>query len=79
MLIEQANRVGGRVITVEDHYPEGGIGETVQSALAHLNNIRVKKLAITQLPRSGKPAECIEAFGISANHIINAVKSFFSN
>lgn len=76
LLVEQAKRVGGSVITVEDHYPEGGIGEAVQSALAHLVDVRVSKLSVNELPRSGKPADCIDSAGISAKHIVIAVKSF---
>ena len=65
---------GGRVVTVEDHYPEGGLGDAVLASLATLRNNVVKKLAVTSVPRSGKPQEVIEAFGISASTIVQACK-----
>jgi len=71
---KHAAACGGRVITVEDHYPEGGIGDAVLDALSSYRNTVVKKLAVNSVPRSGPPAELIEMFGISANHIIKAVK-----
>jgi len=61
------------VITVEDHYPEGGIGEAVTSALAG-ESCKFRKLAVTDIPRSGKPDELLDMFGISARHIVQAVK-----
>lgn len=45
-IIENAKACGGRIITVEDHYPEGGLGEAVMSAVALERNIVVKKLAV---------------------------------
>jgi len=71
---QHAAACGGRVITVEDHYPEGGIGDAVLDALSSYRNTVVRKLAVNSVPRSGPPAELIEMFGISANHIIKAVK-----
>ena len=66
----------GRLITVEDHYPEGGLGEAVISALATegigLNAVR--RLAVSRVPHSGKPEELLDAFGISARHIAAAVE-----
>jgi len=62
-----------RIITVEDHYLEGGIGQITAAALIN-TGIHITHLAITQLPQSGKPADLLNAYGISANHIINAVK-----
>ena len=37
--------------------------------------IRVHRLAVREIPRSGKPEELLDRFGISANHIVNAVRS----
>jgi len=48
-IIENAKACGGRIITVEDHYPEGGLGEAVQSAVALERNIVVKKLAVNSV------------------------------
>merc|ERR1719151_610154 len=63
---------GGRVITVEDHYPEGGLGDAVLASLAMVRNVVVKKLAVNAVPRSGPPMELLEMFGISASHIVKA-------
>ena len=61
------------LITVEDHYPEGGLGDAVLDAVA-TEDIRVHKLAVTGIPRSGKPEELLEHHGISANAIVQKVK-----
>ncbi len=71
--IRKAARETGGVVTVEDHYPEGGLGEAVASALAG-ERFKFRKLAVNAIPRSGKPAELIDMFGISARHIVQAVK-----
>ncbi|KRY10812.1 Transketolase [Trichinella patagoniensis] len=71
-LSEQAKRVGGKVLTVEDHYPEGGIGDAVASALAEYSDIQLTSLAVNALPRSGPPDSLMDMFGISAKHIIEA-------
>ncbi|KRX84831.1 Transketolase-like protein 2 [Trichinella sp. T6] len=71
-LAEQAKRVGGKVLTVEDHYPEGGIGDAVASALAEYSDIQLTSLAVNALPRSGPPDSLMDMFGISAKHIIEA-------
>jgi len=63
---------GGRVVTVEDHYPEGGLGDAVLAALATVRNTVVKKLAVNAVPRSGPPMELLQMFGISASHIVAA-------
>ncbi|CAB3361575.1 Hypothetical predicted protein [Cloeon dipterum] len=72
-LVQNAKECGGRVVTVEDHYPEGGIGEAVLTALAE-EAVKVKVLAVREVPRSGPPTVLIEKFGIGANSIIGAVK-----
>ena len=68
---------GGKLITVEDHWPEGGIGEAVLSALAAVgvSPTKFKLMAVTGMPHSGKPEELVDAFGISARHIVEAVKA----
>ena len=60
---------------VEDHWAEGGIGEAVFSALAQAGVAPSKSrhLAVTRMPHSGKPDELVDAFGISARHIVDAV------
>lgn len=75
-IIANAKMCGNKIVVVEDHYPEGGIGDAVCSAVS-MEPIRVKKLAVTDLPRSGPSAELLDMFGISARHVVNAVKSFY--
>jgi transketolase len=65
----------GRVITVEDHFPDGGLGDAVLAALAETDEApRVVKLAVSDMPRSGKPAELLNAYGIDAEHIAAAAR-----
>ena len=63
-----------RIITVEDHYAAGGIGDAVSEAVSEAG-ISVHRIAVREIPRSGKPDELLERFGISASHIVAAVKS----
>ena len=69
----QAQECGGRIVTVEDHYPEGGIGDAVATAVSCCRNVIVSRLAVTGMPRSGPSAALLDMFGISANHIVKAV------
>ncbi|MDQ3874362.1 MAG: transketolase, partial [Actinomycetota bacterium] len=70
-----AGATGGRLLTVEDHWPEGGIGEAVLSAVAQLEEPpRVVKLAVREMPQSGAPAELLAAAGIDAEHIAEAAR-----
>jgi len=69
----QAQECGGRIITVEDHYPEGGIGEAVASAVSCCRNVILTRLAVTGMPRSGPSSALLDMFGISTNHIVKAV------
>ncbi len=73
-LVVSARAAGGIVITVEDHYAHGGLGDAVLWALAE-ERVRAYKLAVREIPHSGKPEELIEKYGISAGHIVNAVKT----
>ena len=68
---------GGRLVTVEDHWAEGGIGEAVLAALAQANAApsRSRLLAVRNMPHSGKPDELIDAFGISAKHVVDAINA----
>ncbi len=69
------------IIVVEDHYPEGGLGEAVQSALFASNRARpcrVVHLAVTKTPRSGKSGELLAYEGIDAQAIIKTVRSLIS-
>ena len=71
-LIEAARATRGRLITVEDHYISGGLGDAVARAVAPAG-FTVQRMAIPEIPRSGKPDELLDKFGISARHIVNAV------
>jgi transketolase len=60
----------GRIVTVEDHWPEGGLGDAVLAAVADLDEPpRVVKLAVRSLPGSGKADEQLAAAGIDAENI----------
>lgn len=74
-IIQNAAACGGRIVVVEDHYYEGGLGEAVKSAVAEQRNVVVKHLAVPTIPRSGPPTVLLDVFGISARHIVNAVGS----
>lgn len=56
----------------------GGIGEAVAGALSECSNVVIKRLAVPRIPRSGKSAELMEMFGISANCIVKAVHELLS-
>jgi len=76
-LTEAARATDGRVLTVEDHWPEGGIGDAVASALAEAQldlPLKFVKLAVSKLPGSAKPDECIAAAGIDAESIADAAR-----
>jgi transketolase len=63
------------IVTVEDHFPEGGLGEAVLAALADSEERpRVVQLAVREMPHSGKPAELLAAAGIDAEHIAEAAQ-----
>ena len=70
----KAGKETGHLITVEDHYPEGGLGDAVAAAVSEFG-IKVSKLAVNQIPRSAKPQELIELCGISAKAIVAKVRS----
>ena len=71
-LIEAGRATNGRLITVEDHYISGGLGDAVARAVAPAG-LTVQRMAIPEIPRSGKPDELLDKFGISSRHIVNAV------
>jgi transketolase len=71
-----AEATGGRLITAEDHWPEGGLGEAVLSAFADADERpRVVKLAVSEMPGSGKAAELLADAGIDADHIAAAARA----
>jgi transketolase len=73
-LIAAGKATGGQIVTVEDHYAAGGIGDAVAEAVGEAG-IRVHRMAVREIPRSGKPEELLDRFGISAKQIVTAVRS----
>ena len=73
-ILAAAKKTNNTVITVEDHYSEGGLGDAVAGELS-TEGIKVHKLAVTGLARSGKPEELLAHFGIDAAGIVNKVKA----
>jgi transketolase len=73
--LQAAAEATGKIVTVEDHFPEGGLGDAVLAALAEKDeHPRVLKLAVREMPRSGKPEELMNAYGIDAEHIEAAAR-----
>jgi transketolase len=71
-LRQAATVTKGRLVVVEDHYPEGGLGAAVLEAFAAEGGLKVAHLAVKGLPTSGKPDELMNAAGISARHVVAA-------
>jgi transketolase len=63
----------GRIVVVEDHWPEGGLGGAVLSVLAG-EQMQFVHLAVREMPGSGTPAELLAAAGIDAEHIADAAR-----
>jgi transketolase len=80
-LREAAEATGGRIIVVEDHWLEGGLGDAVLEAFSSTPGHEaagqlpeITKLAVHRMPGSGTPAELLEAAGINAHHIVLTVR-----
>ena len=79
-LHEAAQTTAGRMVVVEDHWPEGGLGAAVLESFAADSsgdgamNLRLAHLAVKDMPGSGTPEELLDAAGISASHIVDAVR-----
>jgi len=69
-----AQQTNNLIVTVEDHYAEGGLGDAVAGELSAAG-IKVHKLAVYELPRSGKPAELLAKYEIDADAIARKVKA----
>lgn len=80
--LKTAAKETGLLIVVEDHWPEGGLGDAVLSVFAGCCESKgelpqaphVVKLAVGSMPGSGTPEELLNAAGIDAKHIVEAVK-----
>lgn len=76
-LQELAEKKGRRVVVVEDHYPEGGIGEMLRAALSDAE-VKVKHLAVRKVPHSGTPRAVLQDQGIDAASIVETVVGWVS-
>jgi transketolase len=74
VILAAAHKTNNTIITVEDHYAEGGLGDAVAGELSR-DGIKMHKLAVTSLPRSGKAEELLAHFGIDAAAIVKEVKA----
>jgi transketolase len=74
-----ALEAGGKFFVVEDHWPEGGLGDAVLEVFGGADGLHpnVIRLAVKAMPTSGKPADMMDAAGISAPHIVDAVRAVF--
>jgi transketolase len=74
--LQAAARECGAIVTVEDHWPEGGLGDAVLEALAEADDRPpVHKLAVREMPTSGTPDELLHAAGIDADGIADAARA----
>lgn len=73
-ILKEAAKETKLIITVEDHFAEGGISEAVKSALADCP-IKIISLAVRKMPMSGSPEELLDYEEISKESIIKAVKN----
>ncbi|MEH1057095.1 transketolase [Micromonospora sp. CPCC 206171] len=75
-LLAAVRDTGGRLVVVEDHYPEGGLGSAVLESLADLGEpIRLTHLAVRGLPTSGTPTELMDQAGIGVSAIVAAARA----
>ncbi|MBI1737391.1 MAG: transketolase [Candidatus Rokubacteria bacterium] len=73
-LLAAARATANTLVTVEDHYEEGGLGSAVLEAVGD-RGIRVHRLAVREIPRSGPPRKLLERHGIGRAAIVARVKS----
>ncbi|WBB76426.1 transketolase [Micromonospora sp. WMMD1128] len=75
-LLAAVRDTGGRLVVVEDHYPEGGLGSAVLEALADLAEpVRVRHLAVRGLPGSGTPTQQLDRAGIGVHAVVAAART----
>ncbi|MEO8955546.1 MAG: transketolase, partial [Ktedonobacteraceae bacterium] len=76
-LLTAAQEAGNKIIVVEDHWPEGGLGDAVLEVFTQQDGTspQIVKLAVQSMPGSGTPAELMEEAGISAHSIVEAVNA----
>ncbi|GAB3717071.1 transketolase [Nocardiopsis oceani] len=75
--LKRAAQETGRILVVEDHYPQGGLAAATMEALSASGTVcAVRSLAVRTLPGSGETAETLDAAGISTRHIVAAARGF---
>jgi transketolase len=72
IIVREVRKAGRKAVVVEDHFRSGGLGDAVASLLG--GSAEIIHLAVDELPRSGEPDELLDKYGISARHIMQAVK-----
>jgi transketolase len=72
-MLQAASQSGNRLLVVEEHYYDGGLGDAVLNAVTN-SGVQVYKLAVTDVPRSGKSEELLDHYGISTQRIVEKTK-----
>ena len=72
-LLAAARASGNTMLTVEDHYSEGGLGDAVLEAVADAG-VSTYRLAVREIPRSGPPRKLLERYGIGRGAIVSEVR-----
>ncbi|MDQ3239610.1 MAG: transketolase [bacterium] len=75
-LIKSASLSNNKIVVIEDHYAQGGLGDSVLNVFAQQANTQIYKMSITIRPHSGKSEELLEYHNISYIDIIDKIKSF---
>ncbi len=70
---DMASKSGNLIVTVEDHYAEGGLGDSVLNAVATIGNLKVYKLSVSKMPTSGTGDELLQFEGINSTAIVSKV------
>ena len=76
--VRRAVEETGTLLTVEDHYPQGGLGDAVLEVIAG-HQLQFRKLAVNGMPRSGDSQTLMDHYGISASNIVTAVKEMITS
>lgn len=73
-ILKSADEVGGKVIVVEDHYPEGGLGDAVLNAFSDVDGVKIYKMAVSKMPKSAPGDLQLQYQGIDSASIVKKVK-----
>jgi transketolase len=77
--LRSAARATGRIVVAEDHWPEGGLGDAVLGVFADgEESPRIRRLAVAEMPGSGKPPELLAAAGIDASGIADGARALLA-